>query len=253
MKRFLPALLCLGLAASPEAGAASPAVAGTTPAAATENVASRPKATEAVAETPTAPIALFNGRDLTGWYSFLEKYGRDSDPNANFRVEDGVIHIRGQDFGYLATERSYANYRLTVEFKWGEAQYAPRATGKRDSGVLYHFPAGAPDHVWPRSLECQIQETDCGDIWCVGGTIVTSPNRTTFEWNQTRVYRTQDCERPHGEWNTMEIVARGDTIEHYVNGHLVNSAAKASVTQGRILLQSEGAEIFFRKVELRPL
>src|SRR6478735_4083747 len=107
-----------------------------------------------------APIVLFNGKDLTGWYSYLDKIGRDQDPHGVFKVEDGVIHILGQDFGYIATEKSYENYTLTVEFKWGEKQFAPRATGKRDSGILYHFPEGAPDKVWPKSLECQVQETD---------------------------------------------------------------------------------------------
>jgi hypothetical protein len=88
---------------------------------------------------------------------------------------------------------------------------------------------------------------------CVSGTEATSANKTTFEWNQIRVHRTEDFEHPRGEWNTIEIVVRGDTIEHYVNGHLVNRATGASVTRGRILLQSEGAEIFFRRVELQPL
>jgi hypothetical protein len=164
-----------------------------------------------------------------------------------------MIHIRGQDFGYIATDKSYANYRLTVEFRWGEAQYAPRATGKRDSGVLYHFPADAPDRVWPRSIECQVQEGDCGDIWCVAGADATSANRQEHAWGMKHIFRTEDFEKPRGEWNTIEVVARGDTIEHYVNGHLVNRATGVTVTAGRILLQSEGAEVFYRKVELSPL
>lgn len=207
----------------------------------------------ALAAEPPKVVQLFNGHDLAGWYSFLDKRGRDNDPNHNFVVEDGVIHVLGQDFGYIATEKEYANYRLVVEFKWGAKQFAPRATGKRDSGVLYNFPSDAPDKVWPKSLECQIQETDCGDIWCVDGTSVDSPNRSAREWEQKRVYRTADFEKPHGEWNTIEIVARGDSIEHYVNGHLVNSGTKATVTRGKILLQSEGAEIYFRRVQLTPL
>jgi hypothetical protein len=209
-------------------------------------------AAEPTTAAPSPTIALFNGRDLQGWYSFLEKPGRDSDPNGNFKVEDGVIHIAGRDFGYIATTQSFENYRLKVEFKWGVHQYAPRATGKRDSGVLYHFGADTPDKVWPKSIECQVQEGDCGDIWCVG-TDVTSANRQAHEWGMKRVFRTEDFEHPHGEWNTIEIVARGDTIEHYVNGRLVNRATNTSVRRGRILLQSEGAEVFYRTVELTPL
>lgn len=204
------------------------------------------------AEPAKTSVQLFNGRDLQGWYSYLENSGRGKDPNGNFKVENGAIHIEGKDFGYIATEQSFENFRLKVEFKWGRHQYAPRATGKRDSGILYHFAEEAPDKVWPKSIECQVQEGDCGDIWCVG-TDVTTSNRSAQEWGMKRVFRTEDFERPHGEWNTIEVVARGDTIEHYVNGHLVNSATRTSVQRGKILLQSEGAEIFYRNVELTPL
>ena len=86
---------------------------------------------------PATPVVLFNGKDLTGWYSYSTS-SADRSPHGVFKVEDGAIHILGQDFGYIATEKSYENYTLTVEFKWGEKQFAPRATGKRDSGVLYH-------------------------------------------------------------------------------------------------------------------
>lgn len=197
-------------------------------------------------------IELFNGRDLTGWYSYLEKIGRDEDPHGNFKVENGEIHVLGQDFGYLATKNSYENYRLKVEFKWGTRQFAPRATGKRDSGVLYHFLEGEPDKVWPNSLECQVQEGDTGDIWCIGTADVVSADPQEYSWGQKHVLRTADHERPHGEWNTVEVVVDGDRIEHWVNGQLVAQGDRANVRRGRILLQSEGAEIFFRKVELTP-
>jgi len=152
----------------------------------------------------------------------------------------------------VATEQSYSNYHLKVVFKWGQHQYAPRATGKRDSGVLYHFAAAEPDNVWPKSFECQVQEGDCGDYWCVGGTNIDSPNHSAIEWNQKRIYRTENFELPNSEWNTIEIICNGNQSEHYVNGHLVNSGTNASVDSGRILLQSEGAEIFYKTVELTP-
>lgn len=235
MKRCLALVWCLGVAVATAL-----------------NAAERPAPPEMTATNRNEKtVALFNRRDLSGWYSFLEKSAHE-DPNGNFKVEDGVLHIEGRDFGYVATKAEFANYRLRVEFKWGTHQYAPRATGKRDSGVLYHFAASEPDKVWPKSIECQVQEGDCGDIWCVG-TDVTTDNKTVHEWGMKHVIRTEDCERRHGEWNTIEIVARGDTIEHWVNGRLVNRATAASVQKGKILLQSEGAEVFYRTVELTPL
>ena len=56
-----------------------------------------------------------------------------------------------------------------------------------------------------------------------------------------------------GEWNRMEVVCDGETIRCILNGVLVNEAIKSSQASGKILLQSEGAEIFFRKIEVRPL
>jgi hypothetical protein len=195
---------------------------------------------------------LLNGKDTAGWYVYLDKLGKNNDPEGNFKVEDGLLHVMGKHFGYLATDGTFANYYLKVVFKWGEKKYPPRENAKRDSGILYHFGADSPDHVWPKSLECQVQEGDCGDFWCIGGTNIDSPNRAAIEWNQKRIFRTENFELPNSEWNTMEIITHDGQCEHYVNGHLVNRGANASVMAGRILLQSEGAEVFYKSVELIP-
>ena len=36
---------------------------------------------------------LFNGRNLDGWYTFLQKHGRDSDPDKIITIENGLIHL----------------------------------------------------------------------------------------------------------------------------------------------------------------
>ena len=72
-----------------------------------------------------------------------------------------------------------------------------------------------------------------------------------------RVLHSADAEKPG--WNVMEIVARGDTVEHIVNGTTVFRAKNlrqpdgTPLTKGRIQLQSEGAEIFYRNLEIQPL
>jgi hypothetical protein len=68
-----------------------------------------------------------------------------------------------------------------------------------------------------------------------------------------RVVRTTDAEKPLGEWNVVEVICDGDTITNIVNGVVVNKATRASVTRGKIILQSEGAEVFFRNITLTPL
>jgi hypothetical protein len=210
----------------------------------------------AVAFGPARPVRadvgtvtpLFNGRNLDGFYTYLPSHGKNSDPEGIFTVHDGMVHVLGKEFGYFCTEKEYENYHLVVEFKWGEKRFPPRATAKRDSGILMH--CVGPDKVWMKSIECQIQEGDTGDFWLVDGTSITSDGQ---QKTGGRIIKKKDAEKPTGEWNTVEVICDGDKIQHIVNGVLVNEGTAASVTKGKILLQSEGAEVFYRKIELRPL
>ena len=164
-----------------------------------------------------------------------------------FRVEDGVIHISGEEFGCLTTDEEFEDYRLLVEFKWGEKKWPPREKAVRDSGILLH--GVGPDKVWTKSIECQIQEHDCGDFYMVDGTSIVVDGELQKRYKK----KTKDAEKPTGEWNTIEVVCDGHKIANIVNGVVVNEGSMASVTKGKIVLQSEGAEVFYRKVELTPL
>jgi len=62
-----------------------------------------------------------------------------------------------------------------------------------------------------------------------------------------------EYEKPHGEWNVLELFADGNTIKYMVNGKVANDGKGSNLTRGKILFQSEGAEVFFRNIELRPL
>ena len=143
----------------------------------------------------------------------------------------------------------YENDRLVVEYKWGEKKWPPRdkPTTPRDSGILLH--CVGPDKIWTKSIECQIQEHDFGDFYLVDGTSI----EVNGKLQKGRVVKTKDAEKPNGEWNVVEVVCDGDKITNIVNGVVVNEGTKASETRGRILLQSEGAEVFYRNVELTPL
>lgn len=197
------------------------------------------------------PRPLFNGKDFTGWALHIPHAdGADpkTDPKGVFKIEDGVLHVSGEEFGYVITNDEFSDFILTLEFKWGEKRYPPRENAKRDSGVLYH--CVGPDKVWPKSIECQIQEGDCGDFWMVDGTELTVRGDRV---QSGRAAKTMDAEKPKGEWNFVEIICDGGKITHKVNGMVVNEGSDASVTRGKILLQSEGAEIFFRDIKLAPI
>ena len=129
--------------------------------------------------TPTQTMHLFNGKDLGNFYTWLADSGRE-DPDKVFSVAEYIdggpaIRISGQRWGSLTTVKSYANYRLVVEFRWGLLTWADRKLGVRDSGVLVHGEgrdgASRPDFKgpWMRSIECQVGEGIVGDFIGVGG------------------------------------------------------------------------------------
>lgn len=231
--------------------------------------------------SPTADswTPLFNGRDLEGWYTYLPSKGRNRDPQGVFRVENGLLHVLGlpssknrQEFGYLATRKSYGDYHLRFQYRWGDQRFAPRKHLKRDSGLMYHLVAG--DRIWPRGMELQIQEGDTGDVWLLGGTTMSTtvasrkatPKRfreggspyTTRAGQYVRVVKSATRDYKRG-WNTVELIVRGDEAVHIVNGQVVNrgkglrSSGGDPLTRGRIAFQAEGAEIYYRDIEIRSL
>lgn len=225
-------------------------------------------------------------RDASGKY--LELIGKNRDPLKVFVVEnvDGspAIHISGQGFGVMTTDESFGNLHLRMQVKWGERKWGSKLTSPRDCGLLYyvHGEPGFDHETWPRSLEFQIQEHDMGDLYAIGAqtTVKAHPEpvngRTLYRYDPAgqlvlfvqkppvgnRCMRLEDVEKPNGEWNTLDLICfNGDSI-HVVNGKVVmrlnhaerlNGATPAPLTSGQISLQTEGAEVFYRNVEIQPI
>lgn len=231
---------------------------------------------------------LFNGGNLNGWYTFLKDRGKNNDPKKVFTVEDGMIRISGEEWGCITTNKEYENYTLTVEFKWGEKTWGSRADKARDCGVLIHSQGidGGYSGVWMHSIEVQLIEGGTGDLLVVGdgtdkfslsspvaaekqsgaylyepaGNLVTiNGGRINWygrdpHWKDVKDFRGKnDVENSVGEWNTLVCIAERDTMKVYLNGKLVNEAVDVNPAKGRIQIQSEGAEIFVRKVQLARL
>jgi hypothetical protein len=144
------------------------------------------------APKPGAAIPLFNGKDLTNFYTYLgpptkgaPPLGKNNDPKKVFTVveEDGrpAIRISGEVWGGLTTEKEYENYKLVVEFKWGRKVWPPREKAARDSGVLVHCvgPDGAHSGFWMESIECQVIEGGTGDFILVAGNKTVGPRLTS--------------------------------------------------------------------------
>lgn len=188
-------------------------------------------------------MALFNGNDLAGWDAVLD------DPTGGpvWSVKDGILHCTGRPAGYIRTEKGdFRDYVLTVEWRW------PEGSEGGNNGVLVHTTDARALGIWPRSVECQLASGNAGDFWVIGTTLEV-PNPEGRVRDRRHLNLTDDSEKPIGEWNTMEITCKGDTITVKVNGDLVNEAHSCSASEGAISLQSEGAPIEFRKVELTPI
>ncbi len=197
--------------------------------------------------------SLFNGRDFQGWYKFLESKGRNHDPDRVFTVNEGIIHDTGMELGYIMTNKSYDNFHFTLKFKWGEKRWPPRDTLKRDSGICYHVPVDEPDQVWPASVECQIQEGDVGDFWMLGYSTIVIDGQQNIPARYSRFQKKHDNEHPNGEWNTVEVLSYNGQCIHIVNGMIVNAGQFSSLRHGKILLQSEYAEIYYKDILIRQL
>ncbi len=257
-------------------------------------------AAEQAAVTPGETIQLFNGNDLSPFYTWLvgDHY---ADPTRVFSVVQQVdggpgIRISGEKWGGIVTRQRFSRYRLIVEFRWGLLTWDARASRARDSGVLVHA-EGADGNTgadfngpWMRSIEAQIIEGGTGDFILVAGheadgkaltptmTATVEPDRKgqaiyapqgtarAFtagrinwygrdpDWKDVLGFRgVQDVESPAGQWTRLEVLVDDDRITNIVNGRVVNIGTAPSLKEGRIIIQSEGAELYVRRVTIQPL
>ncbi|MCF6287037.1 MAG: DUF1080 domain-containing protein, partial [Candidatus Hydrogenedentes bacterium] len=236
----------------------------------------------------TGTIDLLAGDNLDHWYTWIKGRGRDIDPKKVFTMEDGILHISGEEWGCVTSKEEYENYHALLEFKWGEITHAPRVDRARDSGFLIHSfgEDGGYNDTWMYCLEVQMIEGGTGDLLVVGdksktyeitapvaeekqgSSPVFSPDGEPVTMNSGRInwwgrdpnwadvkgFRGEkDVEKPVGEWNRLEVIADGGKITVLLNGIVVNRALDCKPTKGRLQIQSEGAELFVRKMQLTPL
>jgi len=195
---------------------------------------------------------LTNGRNLDGWYTHFREDCQSTDPGGIFHInEEGDLEATGECHGYIATNETFGDFYLSLEYRWGAKRYEYARSEPANAGVLYRM--SGPDKIWPRALECQLQNTNVGDFWLIDSTSVKIDGIRTTPKNFQNVTKRLDNEHPVGEWNKIEVIARGGYLLHIVNGAIVNEATEASEQVGKIILQSEGTEIHYRDVKIKNL
>lgn len=237
--------------------------------------------------TGFAQKQLFNGADLKGWDIFIgaavkgfEDLKEKATPESTYSVVDmdgqKVIRISGDVFASLATKKEFGNYHLRLEFKWGDKVY-----GTRNSGLLYHSfgEFGAAFGTWMTNIEHQLMHDKLGDTYLMNNTYCEttvdklddgkyqfSKDGTVEKfgepYNGRGIVKAIDAEKPLGEWNTVDLYCLGSTSVHVVNGKVVMVNRNNSkivdgklipLVKGKIQVQSEGAELYVRKVEIEKI
>ncbi|MDB5005194.1 MAG: hypothetical protein JWQ34_3419 [Mucilaginibacter sp.] len=244
---------------------------------------------------------LFNGKDLTGWDSYIGPdqddkgnhinnvpIGLNNDPRHVFTIVkldgENVIRVSGENWGAISTKKEYENYHLQLQYKWGSLVWGQKKGKNKDSGLLYHSVGkyGADYGAWMRSHEFQIEQTNSGEYWGVAGGLADIPANkkpdNNYEYSPTGTLYTfaeetqqsrhcqkrgGDAENPTGQWNTLDLYCHGDTAIHLINGkvmmvlyHLKQSDKGQNIlplVKGKIQLQSEGAEIFYRNIKIQDV
>ena len=215
---------------------------------------------------------------------YLEPLGKNRDPLHVFTVTnmDGepTIHVSGQGFGVMMTTETFTNVHVHLQIKWGDRRWSKKSNSPWDTGLLYfcHSEAGLADRTWPRSLEFQICQNEFGDLYALASQVTVPARRDGRLWRydpagtntlflQKRPIGNHcahlvDPEKPKGEWNTIDLYTlNGDSI-HVVNGQVVmrlhnaqrlDGEVPAPLTFGKLCLQTEGGECYFREVEVQPI
>jgi len=211
-------------------------------------------AEDSAAGTPDAQaIALFNGEDLTGWGFYL--VDEDATMESVWSVEDGILVCKGEPMGYIHTEAGFTDFHLVVEWRW-----APGGE-PGNSGILTRV--NGPHKALPRSIEVQLKHESAGDIFGFHGMKVSGPEERMRHvpdhklggelTGLSRMPEAAGVEVEPGEWNRAEVTLQGGDLKVLINGTLVNQASGCDVAAGYVALQSEGGEIHFRTIEIRPL
>ena len=237
---------------------------------------------EAIVSKQLNRTPLFNGSDLDAWYLVVKDSTFKGAKEDLFAIEKGIIHVyphqkhnSTQTYAGLMTKEVFGNYKLTLEYKWGTKKFAPRDNFVRDAGVIFH--QFGPDVIWPNGVECQIQDGDTGDIWAIGAKVTSKVSRVIRNYDPNgelvtrgtpkekfqRFHRSYDWEKPT-DWNLLEIEVKGNNAKYTLNGYVVNEALDMQkwnevlgiyepLTSGKILIQAEGAEVYYRNIYIENL
>lgn len=189
-------------------------------------------------ENSSVENPFFTKSDVSNWIYILKD--KAIDPARVFKMENGILQITGESSGYLRTKNVYSDVEIKLEWRW------TKILG--NSGVLVHIQP--KDMVWPVCYQIQQKADAAGDIICMNGLwakeCTDSVKFTVKKMNPSN-------EKPIGEWNSMKIICKGNTLKVFVNGSLQNYLTGLTADKGFIGLQNEGKPVEFRNLYIMKI
>ncbi len=179
---------------------------------------------------------FFTQNDASNWIYILKD--KNINPLDAFKMKEKVLQISGESGGYLRTKKEYKNFDLKLEWRWTKVL--------ANSGVLIHIQP--KDTVWPVCYQVQLKADAGGDVICMNGLWA---KECTDSVKFTVTKQKPSNEKPLGEWNTMEIISKNNTLRVFVNGLLQNYITGLTVGKGFIGFQNEGKPIEFRNLKIQ--
>lgn len=166
------------------------------------------------------------------------------------RARDSGVLLHGQGEDGNASKEFKSPWLRSVEYQIIEG-------GTGDIILVNGFDRGATEPVAPR-LMAKVQPGK--NYWDPAGALTEfTKGRINWqyrdpEWKDVLGFRgPKEAEKPVGQWNRIEAICAGGNVDYFLNGVKVMEGRNGSFTWGKLLFQSEGAEIFFRLIELHPL
>ena len=231
-------------------------------------------------DTYIGPDLDSNGKMLT-----QIPVGLNKDPKQVFTIveqnSEKLIRISGESWGGISTHQEYQNFHLKLKFKWGNLSWGQKRNKKKDSGLLYYAVGqhGADYGAWMRSQEFQIEEGNSGDYWGVAGgaeDIHAIKNGSSYTYDPggevlkfsadseagRHCIKKGDAENVTGEWNNLDLYCFNGTSVHIINGKVMmvlqnsrqaDNGQESPLIKGKLQIQSEGAEVFYKDIKIRSL
>ncbi|HEX8460172.1 MAG TPA: DUF1080 domain-containing protein [Segetibacter sp.] len=220
--------------------------------------------------------------------NIVQPVGYNKDETKVFSIveENGepVLRVSGEIYGCLFTKQVFENYHFKLKVKWGQVKWIPRLTKLKDSGILYHSQGeSGKDYwrAWMLSQEFQIMEGHIGDFWTIANSaidvraFIPEGNMNTVAGNDQPFIpvgagtvnpgfclRTANYESANNDWTSIELICFNGKSLHIVNGKVVMVLANSRcrdgnrdipLTKGKIQIQSEAAEVFYKDIQIKQL